>query len=609
MEDARRLAGHTEAWSKLPEAECADSCKAAVRLHQGLDIAVEAAGLRREDVRSFVDIGAELGNSTRLLLSLFPNAIGAAVDPWPEAYNIPREWPGVRTFSAPFNHSLLPMFLACNAAYRNRLMPIRADSAAGLLKVRDLGLEPEVIYVDGDHTYHGVTTDLVMADALFPQAVIIGNAWSFSAKFPKYQGIEKSVQKAAKGFAFHRSRTLSVHSNVFIILPNPDHRCGNRALPPQEEPAKPEKPAARPVPKAVPAPAVQNDAKKTEPAPAFLHCRNGKKKCVTVFSSFAFGTYADDAFSFKTQFMPHLEHTDLLFVKDVKNQWYNRNLPGLGQNVDEAVEGLNRIFKDYDDVTLFGSSMGAYASLLYGQRLDNVSRIIAIAPQTMLKSPFPRYNPRIHSGHYREIADGRFPENIDVDIFVGNNELYDIYQAFSLPPQDNVTITSVSGAFHNVLAYWHDVKLMDDFIKTFTTDNDYAALRSGRFIDGENQPPFNNDLSDPKLREQIAQAVLKFYHGDHREASVILHELVEWFPDWAGALSLLGQCYFEFGEWERAITYFEKVSQISRTVDGHFKSWVTALMTLGEREKAREVAKLAYSINKTMAYLKNDICK
>jgi hypothetical protein len=204
-------------WSLLPQAEDIDIPPAPQRLNRGLVEALKkhVPSLAAESI--IVEIGAELGGSTRLFLEHFSNAQVVSIDPWPVGYNLPAAWGSLKSAVAKCGNSLLPLYLHYCKQYRNRVTPVREFSSDGLIKVYNAGLKPSLFYVDGDHTYHGAFTDLALINSLFPDTLILGDDWSFTSSYPRYRGIDYSVQKAATDFAAHTSRPLDVISNTYAI--------------------------------------------------------------------------------------------------------------------------------------------------------------------------------------------------------------------------------------------------------------------------------------------------------------------------------------------------------------------------------------------------------
>lgn len=70
-----------------------------------------------------------------------------------------------------------------------------------------------------------------------------------------------------------------------------------------------------------------------------------------------------------------------ILVRDVRNMWYHRGVPGLGHDVDEVAQGL-RVLIDAirpPRIVTIGQSMGGYAAILFGMLLG-VERIVAFGP-------------------------------------------------------------------------------------------------------------------------------------------------------------------------------------------------------------------------------------
>lgn len=84
---------------------------------------------------------------------------------------------------------------------------------------------------------------------------------------------------------------------------------------------------------------------------------------------------------------------DRLFIRDpFLNAWYQKGF--LGQTgLDHSLSVLREIAHGYDHVTMVGSSMGAYAAIVFGIMLD-VDEVLAIGPQTLLNAAYSRSPPK-----------------------------------------------------------------------------------------------------------------------------------------------------------------------------------------------------------------------
>lgn len=70
--------------------------------------------------------------------------------------------------------------------------------------------------------------------------------------------------------------------------------------------------------------------------------------------------------------------------KMLVGNWYLGGLSGIGKNINHTISFLKKIFKKYENIICTGSSMGGYASILFGSIL-NANYIIAGNAQTDLE--------------------------------------------------------------------------------------------------------------------------------------------------------------------------------------------------------------------------------
>lgn len=167
-----------------------------------------------EPIRTIVEIGGELGGSTRLFLREFPDARVITVDPWPAKYrHVEKKWPQIAAHAAADDHSYYRVFMSLNWEWRNRLLPMRTTSGIALPELLGMGVKPDLIYLDGLHTFHGCYDDMVLSHFLFPEAVISGDDWEFNPglEHTQFMGHQLPVRKAATEFAFVHGR-LAVHT-------------------------------------------------------------------------------------------------------------------------------------------------------------------------------------------------------------------------------------------------------------------------------------------------------------------------------------------------------------------------------------------------------------
>jgi hypothetical protein len=164
-----------------------------------------------------VEIGSELGGSSRLFMEEFQNSNLICVDPWVDNYPLPKDWLHLKEFTEKCHGSLWDLFLSFNFEYKERIFPLKSFSLKALPKIFQLGLSVDMFYVDGDHRYDGVYQDLVLCLSLFPNAKIIGDDYNFTSKHPKYRGIDFPVRKAVENFCTHNNKDFQVFGNQWLM--------------------------------------------------------------------------------------------------------------------------------------------------------------------------------------------------------------------------------------------------------------------------------------------------------------------------------------------------------------------------------------------------------
>lgn len=75
--------------------------------------------------------------------------------------------------------TLYETFLDLCGDYRHRMVPLRMSTLDGLRVVAEHGFQPDLIYVDAEHSYEAVTADIEMSRDLFPNAVIVGDDYDW----------------------------------------------------------------------------------------------------------------------------------------------------------------------------------------------------------------------------------------------------------------------------------------------------------------------------------------------------------------------------------------------------------------------------------------------
>ncbi len=153
--------------------------------------------------RVVVELGSWLGLSARYLAEKAPNAVVVCVDTWQGSREHTSD-DALRDLVA----RLYDSFLGNTWDLRNRIVPIRALSWDGLEEVHAAGVRPDLIYVDASHAKEDVERDLETAIRLFPDAVLLGDDWSWA-----------SVRAGVLAVAGRCQRRIRVSHNCYEVLP------------------------------------------------------------------------------------------------------------------------------------------------------------------------------------------------------------------------------------------------------------------------------------------------------------------------------------------------------------------------------------------------------
>lgn len=141
---------------------------------------------------------------------------------------------------------------------------------------------------------------------------------------------------------------------------------------------------------------------------------------IIVFTGYAMIHSAQQHFDFKRILNDNFENIDKHFYIDKNQKSYHKGISGISNNIDETVEYLKNIIKNYTKTIFMGISSGGYAAILFGSLL-NATRVLAFIPQTILYKNDPDYNEK-----YR-----------DIEPFINKISKYYIYGDLSIKNKQN----------------------------------------------------------------------------------------------------------------------------------------------------------------------------
>lgn len=136
-----------------------------------------------------VELGSWLGCSARFMLKAAPNATLICIDHWKGS---PRHQQSCRNAVKDKLPRLYETFLRNMWPWRQRVVPLRADTADGMRELAGIGLTPDLVYVDANHDYQNVLADVGTALELFPSAQVAGDDWIY------FDGVRRAVGELAR---------------------------------------------------------------------------------------------------------------------------------------------------------------------------------------------------------------------------------------------------------------------------------------------------------------------------------------------------------------------------------------------------------------------------
>jgi predicted O-methyltransferase YrrM len=125
--------------------------------------------------RLVVELGSWLGMSTCFIAQHAPSATVVSVDHWRGSL----EHQNDDRYRNLLPH-LFETFQSRCWDYRQRIVPLRASTLDGLRAVADHGLQPDVVFVDAEHSYEAVAAEVLLALQLFPHATLVGDDYDWS---------------------------------------------------------------------------------------------------------------------------------------------------------------------------------------------------------------------------------------------------------------------------------------------------------------------------------------------------------------------------------------------------------------------------------------------
>lgn len=238
-----------------------------------------------------------------------------------------------------------------------------------------------------------------------------------------------------------------------------------------------------------------------------------------------------------------------LFIRDTARNWYNLPIGTFSTGADDLCEKLRGLVEAYgrQNVTMAGSSMGGYAALLFGLKL-RVGRIVAVAPQTVLRPDIPN-SPRVEV-KYRDLLplfEGG-AKNTKVDIWYGTDSALDLFNCLRLPATSSIRHFPVPGGMHNVLATIKRHGKLDAFFE---------------YIVHGGIPPVATRLLKEKDIPSVHDAAKLYYFDRNPQAVIEVSRDFSQARKYSAISYIIGKSYFDVGDLDSAEKWLEQAVLLS----------------------------------------------
>lgn len=153
------------------------------------------------EMKIIFEFGTWLGLSADYILRLNDKCILVCIDTWEGDTSI-----GKRLDS----EKLYNKFLVNMWKYRKRLIPVKMDGKKGMKYLYDLGIKPDMIYLDMGHSYEEVIDDLKVLMKYFPDVLILGDDILY------WKGVAQAVKETVIKYNINR---FEINQNCYALIP------------------------------------------------------------------------------------------------------------------------------------------------------------------------------------------------------------------------------------------------------------------------------------------------------------------------------------------------------------------------------------------------------
>ena len=154
-----------------------------------------------KNMRIIFEFGSWLGLSADYIAKrIHPDCILICID-W---------WKGDTSIGFDVRDDLYEQFLVNVWKYKNNIIPIKMDGKTAMKLLKKMGIKPDMIYLDMDHSYNAVKDDLNMLFKCFPDTLILGDDILY------WDGVRQAVNEIKEEQNVY---SVEINQNCYALIP------------------------------------------------------------------------------------------------------------------------------------------------------------------------------------------------------------------------------------------------------------------------------------------------------------------------------------------------------------------------------------------------------
>ncbi|MDQ0857206.1 tetratricopeptide repeat protein [Bacillus sp. V2I10] len=282
-----------------------------------------------------------------------------------------------------------------------------------------------------------------------------------------------------------------------------------------------------------------------------------------------------------------------LYLNDSNNGWFQSGVEGLGDSIDKTVDSILKLKEKLgvSEILTLGSSMGAYAALLYGAKLN--ARALCFGAEVVLGLPGSRANIYMPKGspiYYNDIRNLIKETKIKVTLYAGEADQNDITAAKHLYGLPNVNCITIRGIAHKTPLFLEKKFGIKEVINRFILNDPIINfMERGNLCESGNAVELLKEATDTVSNKQW------------QEAKKQLREVLSLCPLSDVALHKLGIVLYQLKDFEGAAKCQSDAVEISPHYANAHHQLGICLRKLGKYTDSYKAHKNAYEVSPDMA--------